>query len=245
VTALRRQIAGIDAVLAALRSAEPVRVVLINRDDVSTSTALLVELARERSVAIWRGSPGDLRRMSRGAVVEAVIAMAGPSPTADLDELLQRGGAVWMLHRAAYPSNVGFAVRTAEVSGAAGIVIDAGFNHAERGRVEHVSMGAAHLLPVIWADTLGVIDAARAHGHRVIALEDSGTRAPWQVDLAGSVLLVVGSERDGVASDLLARCDEVVRVPMSGFVPSYNLQAAMSMVAAERLRQLHSNQVSM
>jgi tRNA(Leu) C34 or U34 (ribose-2'-O)-methylase TrmL len=29
-----------------------------------------------------------------------------------------------------------------------------------------------------------------------------------------------------------------MRLPMAGFVPSYNLQAAMSMVAYERLRQL-------
>jgi tRNA G18 (ribose-2'-O)-methylase SpoU len=29
-----------------------------------------------------------------------------------------------------------------------------------------------------------------------------------------------------------------VRVPMAGFIPSYNVQAAMAAVAAERLRQL-------
>ena len=36
---------------------------------------------------------------------------------------------------------------------------------------------------------------------------------------------------------LLARCDAVLRIPMRGFVPAYNLQAAMAMVAGERLRQ--------
>jgi 23S rRNA (guanosine2251-2'-O)-methyltransferase len=58
------------------------------------------------------------------------------------------------------------------------------------------------------------------------------------VDLTGAVVLLVGSERDGLSDALLARCGAVVRVPMAGFVPSYNLQAAISAVAAERLRQL-------
>jgi 23S rRNA (guanosine2251-2'-O)-methyltransferase len=99
-------------------------------------------------------------------------------------------------------------------------------------------MGADRLLPVLWEETATALDCAARHGHRAIAIEDVGERAPWQVDLTGPVVLLVGSERDGLGEALLARCDAVVRVPMAGFVPSYNLQAAISAVAAERLRQL-------
>jgi 23S rRNA (guanosine2251-2'-O)-methyltransferase len=176
--------------------------------------------------------------MSRGVEVAEAIAMVGSDPRTDLDGLLARGGAVWLLHRAAYASNVGFAVRTAEVSGADGVIVDAAFNHEERTRVSHVSMGADRLLPVLWHATATALDAAARHGHRVIAIEDVGDRAPWQVDLTGPLVLLVGSERDGLDDTLLGRCDAVVRVPMAGFVPSYNLQAALSAVATERLRQL-------
>jgi tRNA G18 (ribose-2'-O)-methylase SpoU len=51
------------------------------------------------------------------------------------------------------------------------------------------------------------------------------------------VLLVIGGETRGIPAPLLARCDEVLRIPMAGFIPAYNLQAAMAAVAAERLRQ--------
>jgi tRNA(Leu) C34 or U34 (ribose-2'-O)-methylase TrmL len=37
---------------------------------------------------------------------------------------------------------------------------------------------------------------------------------------------------------VLAAADRVLRLPMRGFIPSYNLQAAMAAVALERLRQL-------
>jgi 23S rRNA (guanosine2251-2'-O)-methyltransferase len=238
MAANRRQIAGADRIESALLDGEPVQVLLVERDDASEITQRLIAQALARGAAIWSGSRGDLRRMSRGAVVETSIAMLGLPPKTDLDGLLERGGVVWLLHRAAYPSNVGFALRTAEVSGAEGVVIDADFNHDDRSRVAHVSMGAHRMLPVLWESTRKVIDAARQRGHAVVALEDSGTHAPWEVDLRGPIVLVVGNERDGIGEDVLASCDATVALPMAGFVPSYNLHAAIAAIATERLRQL-------
>jgi 23S rRNA (guanosine2251-2'-O)-methyltransferase len=238
VLLVRKQLAGFTAIESALAAHEPVRVLLVSRDDRSPETRTLIESARARGADIWLGGAGDLRRMSRGGASERAIAMLGPEPRTDLDGLFTRAGAVWLLHRASYPSNVGFAVRTAEVSGADGVVVEAAFNHDDRTRVSHVSMGADRLLPVLWHAAEPTLALAERRGYRAIAIEDVGTRAPWEIDLTGPVVFVVGSERDGLGASLLARCDAVVRIPMAGFVPSYNLQAAISAVAAERLRQL-------
>ena len=237
---VRWQLAGLQVISDALAVGQPVRVLLVERDDRAPETLELIERARSCGADVWLGGPGDLRRMSRDGSVERAIAMLGAEPRADLEGLFARGGAVWLLHRASYPSNVGFAVRTAEVSGADGVVVDAAFNHDDRTRVAHVSMGADRLLPVLWHATATALEVAARRGYRTIAIEDVGAQAPWEVDLTGPVVFVVGSERDGLGADLLARCDAVVRVPMAGFVPSYNLQAAISAVAAERLRQLAS-----
>ena len=234
----RRYLAGIEAIEAAIAAHEPVRVLLVERDDHSPEITRLRALAEARGVELWSGSPGDLRRMSREDVPSPAMAMLGPSPRATLPELMHRAGAVWLLHAVTYPSNAGFALRTAEVSGAQGIVIDARFNHQARARAAHVGMGADRLLPVIYASAADALTAARAAGRRIVAIEDSGARAPWEVELASDVLLVIGAEREGIPPEVLAACDEVVRIPMAGFVPSYNLQAAMSIVAGERLRQL-------
>ena len=56
-------------------------------------------------------------------------------------------------------------------------------------------------------------------------------------DRTGDVLLVVGAENEGVSKEVLDAANEVVRLPMEGFVPSYNLQVAVSCLALERLRQ--------
>jgi tRNA G18 (ribose-2'-O)-methylase SpoU len=234
----RRQVAGIAAITAALDAGEPVRVLLVERSDATPEVLALIERARTAGAALWLGGQGDLRRMGRGPDSERAVALVGPAPRCDLAELFGRGGAVFLLHRPRYASNAGFAIRTAEVSGAAGIVVDAEFNHEERTRAGHVSMGADRVLPVLWASTADAIAHAERAGHRVIAIEDAGTATPWEVDLTGDVVLIAGGEREGIGAAWLARCHDVVRVPMAGFVPSYNLQAALSMVAGERLRQL-------
>ena len=63
---------------------------------------------------------------------------------------------------------------------------------------------------------------------------------PWDVDLTGDVMLIVGGEHDGVPEAIMEQCDDVVSIPMAGFVPSYNLQAPLAVVALEALRQRRS-----
>jgi tRNA G18 (ribose-2'-O)-methylase SpoU len=234
----RQAIWGVERLQAALDRGEPQRVLLVADTTGSPQLAALEARAVAAGVTLWRGGAGDLRRMARGDVPAEVMGMLGPSLQPDLPELCGRGGVVWLMSGVAYPSNVGFTIRTAEVSGADGVVVDARFNHTERSRVSHVAMGADRLLPVLYAGTAEVLAQARAAGKRIVALEDSGAVAPWQAALDGPLLIVVGGERDGLDPALLAACDATLRIPMGGFVPSYNLQAAVAMIAAERLRQL-------
>ena len=73
-----------------------------------------------------------------------------------------------------------------------------------------------------------------------IVAEDVGEQGPWDEDLTGDVILVVGAEREGVSQPVLEAADAIVKLPMDGFVPSYNLQVAVSVLAVEALRQRES-----
>jgi 23S rRNA (guanosine2251-2'-O)-methyltransferase len=236
----RSQVAGHTAILRALREGAGVQLVLVRAGDEAADTLALIQAAEQAGVKVWRGGDGDLRRLGRGPESDRAVALIGPPTAATLDELLARGGLTWLLHRIAYPSNVGFAIRTAEVSGADGVVVDADFNHEQRARITHVSMGAARLLPVLYSGTAEVIERAQAAGVSTVAIEDVGDRAPWEVDLRGPTVCILGGERSGMPAELVARCSARVRIPMAGFVPSYNVQAAMAAIATERLRQLHA-----
>jgi TrmH family RNA methyltransferase len=176
-------------------------------------------------------------RLSHARPPADLLAMVGPPPGADLDGVLAERGALWLLVGVSYPGNAGFAIRTAEVSGADGIAIDCGFERPERRDALRMSMRADWFMPVLWKPADLVFERAASAGHRLIGIEDVGETAPWQVDLTGPALFVIGGEEPGVPPDLLERCDAIVRVPMGGFIRSYNLQAALAALAAERLRQ--------
>jgi tRNA G18 (ribose-2'-O)-methylase SpoU len=234
----RRRVAGVAEVAHALDAGLPIQCVLLPRKHASPEALQLAARAAAQGIDVQRPGPRKFQRLQGQHTDAAILALVGPTPDADLAATLARGGAVWLLTGPAYPGNVGFAIRIAEVSGADGLYIDNDFDHARRREARRTSMRADRFMPVGWERADVVIEAARRAGKRVIGIEDVGTRAPWEVDLTGAVLLIAGGEAEGIPPDVLARCDAVVRIPMAGFVASYNLQAALAAVASERFRQL-------
>ena len=230
------QVRGVAAIEAAIERGDRVRLVLVPNEPTPPAAEQLAGRARELGIEVRSVGVSALARYAQNTPGVEALALVGERPAATVEGILGAGGAAWLLAGIAYPGNAGFAIRAAEVSGAAGIVIDAAFDHPARREAVRASMRADWFMPVCWATAAEAIDAA--HSHQVVGIEDSGDVAPWDVDLTGSVLFVVGGERHGTPPHVLARCDSVVRIPMAGFIPSYNLQAAVAVLAAERLRQL-------
>jgi TrmH family RNA methyltransferase len=234
----RRRIAGTRAVERALSRGEPVRLIVVDADAGDEAARALAGPASAAGVPVQAVGARHFERLRPRGAPGGAVALAGAGPARDAAELLGREGPAWLLCGDVYPGNAGFAIRTAEVSGAAGVFLDTGFDHVQRREALRASMRADRFLPVLWAEAAPVLDAAVAAGRRVIGIEDVGTAAPWDADLTPASLFVVGGESDGIPEETLARCDEVLRIPMQGFIRSYNLQAAVAIVAAERMRQL-------
>jgi tRNA G18 (ribose-2'-O)-methylase SpoU len=234
----RVQLAGPEEITAALDAGAPVRLLLVAAEPRDPRVPPLLARAQAAGAAVHTASPATLWRLGKVDPPAEVLGLVGPDPGARREQVLAAGGALWLLVGSVYPGNTGFAIRTAEVSGADGIFVANAFDHEGRREALRAAMRADRFMPVFWEAALPVIAGARTAGRRIHAVEDVGTAAPWDVDLRGPVLLVVGGERHGIPKDVLAACDGAIRIPMRGFIPSYNLQAAMAAVASERLRQL-------
>jgi len=227
------QITGREAVLAALLSGEAIEMVLVDREK---DTAEIRSLCEQLNIPLEEGSTNDLWRMSTDGFVDA-LAMTGRIPVGDLDEVLERGGTIWFFDGVTYSTNLGFAIRCAEVSGADAVLLNVTKTHEERRTIRRSSMRADRFIPVVYTTTEKILEAVKTHNVRLIAVEDVGTHGPWDEDLTGDVMLVVGAEKEGISEQVLAAADACVLLPMDGFVPSYNLQVAVSVVAIEALRQ--------
>ncbi|RAH06852.1 MAG: hypothetical protein CMA00_001220 [Methanobacteriota archaeon] len=230
---------GIDEVSRALES-EEVSLVLFLRDSSDEEALRLRDLAESRSIPVREASTMDMWRMSRenrGEIPPPILALVGRKPDATVEQSLGSGGLCWLLAGARYPVNIGFTIRTAEVSGASAVFVDGNLSHSEKKAARRASMKADRFIPVHWVNGDELVSQAKSQGFRIVSLEDSGESGPWDTDLTGDILMVVGGEREGIPNSILEKSDSVVRVPMSGFVPSYNLQAPMAVLAAESIRQ--------
>ena len=225
---------GIDAIEAALDAGEDITLVLALKECDDPRLSALLDRCMSQGIDVTLGSENDLWRMAESSPALA-LALVGREPEADLNTLLERGGLIWMLAGAQYQTNIGYCIRVAEVSGASGLIVTGEWSSDDRHRIIRAAMRTNRFMPVIFGcDGLDVVKSWKG---RVIAIEDVGTEEPWDADLTGDVILIIGGEKDGISDDLLKAADQAVRIPMAGFTPSYNLQAPMAVVAVEALRQ--------
>ena len=228
---------GIDAIEAALDAGEDITRVLALRDCDDPLLSALLNRCIDAGIDVILGSENDLWRMAETSPALA-LALVGREPDADLDTLLERGGLIWMLAGAQYQTNIGYCIRVAEASGASGLIVTGEWTSDDRHRIVRAAMRTHRFMPVIFG--CDGLEALESWTGRVVAIEDVGTEEPWDANLTGDVILIVGGENAGISDELLAAADQTIRIPMAGFTPSYNLQAPMAVVAVEALRQRRS-----
>ena len=228
---------GIEAIEAALDAGEDITRVLARRDCDDARLTALLDRCMESGIDVILGSENDLWRMAETSPALA-LALVGREPEADLETLLDRGGLIWMLAGAQYQTNIGYCIRVAEASGASGLIVTGEWTSDDRHRIVRAAMRTHRFMPVIFGcDGLEALESWKG---RVVAIEDVGTEEPWDADLTGDVILIIGGENAGISDEMLSAADQAIRIPMAGFTPSYNLQAPMAVVAVEALRQRRS-----
>ncbi len=200
------------------------------------------ERGRRRVHRVWRApqtAAGELERLAESPDHQGVVAEVDPFSYADPGELLTAAEPLLVvLDQVQDPRNLGAVCRSAEVAGADGVVIcerraaevTAAACKASAGAIEHLSVARVRNL----ADWLG--EAKRA-GLWIWGAAAGGEAAPWEVDLGGGTVLVLGGEGRGIRPRVAAACDGTVALPQSGEIGSLNVSAAAAALLFEALRQ--------
>jgi len=136
------------------------------------------------------------------------------------------------------PFNVGSIIRTAAAFGAeqmwlCGDTADPGHPSARK-----TALGTDRLLTFERLPAVTAVEAARAAGYRVIAVELAGDAVPLhQAPVDGDICLALGNEDHGCSAALLAAADLVSYIPQPGKVGSLNVAAAAAIAMAEVRRR--------
>jgi 23S rRNA (guanosine2251-2'-O)-methyltransferase len=158
---------------------------------------------------------------------------------ADAATLLRASGPVLVaLDEVTDPQNLGAVCRTAECSGATGVIlperrsaaVTPAVCKASAGAVEHLAIAQVRNL----ADFLADAKAAGCWTYGAAAGARTGYR---DVDWRGGVVLVLGAEGRGLRPRVAAACDDLVALPLRGRIGSLNVSATAAVLLYEILQQ--------
>lgn len=181
------------------------------------------------------------KRYAKGENPQGVIVLLSGIKYFELDEVLADTSTAPLLvalDGIEDPHNIGAIIRSAEAAGARCVLLP------QRGAVLtpavfRASAGAAFNLPVVKYNNLSEVmfRLKEEFEVRCIGLAGESAESIYSADLSGGVCLIVGSEEKGLHHLTRKRCDQLVKIPMSGKTASLNASVAAGIALFEVARQ--------
>ena len=211
---------------------------LLGRSAAARRVTAMIAGQEERGVRVARLSDEVFTRIS-GREGPSGLAAIVRRRLAGLAGLAAGPAAVFLaLHSIGNPGNLGTIIRTANAAGAAGVVLVGQTTDPFDPAAVKASMGALFTLPVAHAATPAEFFGwAAAAGVTVVTTSARAGQIFWDASYPRPLALLLGAEGAGLPSEVLARGDRQVQIPMSGTAESLNLAVAAGLLLYEVNRQ--------
>lgn len=238
-------VAGRNAVMEALKGSRSVNKLMIANGSTEGSIKEIIAVAKDKGVNIQYWDRSKLDSIARGIRHQGVLAQVAPVQYAELEDILQvakdrnEPPFIVLLDELEDPHNLGAILRTADAAGVHGVLIPKHRSCPLSATVAKTSAGAVEHVPVARVGNLvQTIKKLKQEGLWVAAADMDG-KDYYDTDLTGPLLLIIGSEGQGVGRLVKEQCDFVVRIPMVGKINSLNASVAGSILMYEAMKQRH------
>ena len=235
--------------LEALRTKIPATAFYIaQRVEMDDRVREMISLAKNQNVPILEVTRPELDRMAGFDGVPQGVALKVPPyeyphPQDVLEQVIDRGETPLFvaLDGVTDPRNLGAIIRSTAAFGGHGVIIpqrrSAGLNSA----AWKTSAGAAARIPVAMAPNLtNIVKEFKKQGVFVLGLDGGGDVQMPDIELADRpLLLVIGSEGDGLSRLVTENCDQIVSIPISSATESLNagIAASVALYQVSTMRQ--------
>lgn len=206
----------------------------------------ILKFAAENSIPLLQVTRGELDRVTGGLVHQGVAVQLPAFEYADaqsvLADALHTDGIVVALDGITDPRNLGAIIRSAAAFGASGIIIPSRRSASMTAAAWKTSAGAAARLPIAMATNLNrSLEQATKMGFTIVGLAGEGdVPVAGAPGLDGPLVVVVGSEDEGLARLVREHCDALVSIPIASNVESLNASVAAAIALYEVSQQRSS-----
>ena len=207
---------------------------LCERKHIEGDAASLIE--RCGDIPVYTGERELLASLTGYTLTRGVLcAMRRPAPKS-VEEVCQDAKRIAVIDGVVDTTNIGAIFRSAAALGIDAVLLTPSSCDPLNRRAVRVSMGSVFLLPWTWLEA--PISSLRTLGFRTVAMALSDNSVPIDhpsLKDEPRLAIVLGTEGDGLSTQVIEETDYVVRIPMWHEVDSLNVAAA-SAVAFWELR---------
>ena len=235
---------GRRTVYELLRSAGRVEKILIAKESKPTDILEKIEaLAKEQGVRIDTVDKDRLDDIAGSRAHQGVIAYITAYEYLPFTELcsgldIATNPVILLLDGVTDPQNFGALIRSADATGAAGVVITKRRSAPVTAAVHKASAGATAYVDIAQVSNLSyAIDELKEMGFWVVGASEKAKRAYYEIDLNMPLVVVLGSEGGGLSRLVAEKCDFLASIPMKGNISSLNVSVAGAVLLYEALRQ--------
>ena len=203
----------------------------------------LNELVKLHKLAVSKVPVEKLNRLTRKNH-QGVVAYVSPITYVPLHTIIANSyedgkiPLVLILDRITDVRNFGAICRTAECTGVNAVVIPSKGGAMINADAVKTSAGALNYLSVCKEDNLEhTIKFLKESGFNVVACTEKAEKNIYDVDMDVPTAIIMGSEEDGISSELIAAADEAIKIPIQGSIDSLNVSVATAVMLYECVRQ--------
>jgi len=208
----------------------------------------LIQQAKENGSVIDEVEPKRLDQITQQANHQGIAAQVSPYAYKELSELIveaksaSEAPVIVVADSITDPHNLGAIIRTAEAIGAQGLVIPQRRAVGITSSVMKVAAGALETFPVARVVNLSrALEQLKDTGFWIYGTALTASQPLHAVQFTGPIVLVVGSEGEGLSLLTQSCCDVLVSIPLLGKTPSLNASVATGMALYEIYRQRQVN----
>ena len=188
----------------------------------------IIKFIQDNKISYSVTDPKNMDGMVEGRH-QGIIAVIDDYEYVDYKTMLG-DNVVVMLDHLEDPHNFGAIIRTCEAAGIKSIIIPKDRSVSVTSTVMKTSAGALEHVNIAMVNNLvNVMDDFKDNSFFVYAADMDGENYK-NVDFANKVLLVIGSEGNGVGRLVKKNCDQILAIPMSGHVNSLNASVAAAIL---------------
>lgn len=148
---------------------------------------------------------------------------------------------ILVLDRVMDPHNLGACIRTADAAGVDAVVIPRDHSAPLNTTVKKAASGAAETVDVIKVTNIArSLRQLRDSGYEIIGTAGNADKSIYEIEVMFPLVLVMGSEENGLRRNTRTHCDRLVKIPMHGSVESLNISVAAGICLFEIRRRAGS-----